>query len=344
VSADAPNAVRYRAILRDGHVESYEITLVDPDAERAVWIRATLFVSDREPERALAEGWAVTFDRRSGGAPRRVAVKHAVPYEGASFSDRGLSVRWKIDESAEPQDHFALTSGATSGLVTRRDHRVAWSLIFSGAAAPLMLLPGEALYRGPFPILKPCVPCPDARFEGEIVVDGERWPISGWRGMQAHRWGRGYPTRHASCRVNAWESDEDADFLLAGVSADIRLGPIPLPRATLLCVRDRGVTYDFNLPRDLVRSRADLGLRRWEFSAESDRARVEGSVEAHAADFVGLYTPSPDGQMTYGLGAALAHARVRFEADGKDPRTLTSRAATLEIGTREEAHGVRMYL
>lgn len=344
MSADAPNGVRYRALLRDGHVESYEVMLVDPDAERAVWLRATIFASDREPERALTEGWAVTFDRRSSGAPRKVAVKHVIPYEGASFSDSGLSARWKIGDSAEPLDHFALTAGATSGLITRRDHRVAWSLTFTGAAAPIMLLPREALYRGRFPILKPCVPYPDARFEGDVIVDGERWPVSGWRGMQAHRWGRGYPTRYAFCHVSAWEGEDDGAFLLEGVSADLRLGPIPLPRATLLCVRDHGVTYDFNLPRALVQARGDMGLRRWEFSAESERARVEGSVEAHAADFVGLYTPSPDGQMIYGLGTALAHARVRFEAEGQAPRALTSRAAALEIGTRDEAHGVRMYL
>ena len=63
-----------------------------------------------------------------------------------------------------------------------------------------------------------------------------------------------------------------------------------------------------------------------------------------ADDMVGLYYPNPHGPMTYCLNTKLARARVRFEASGRPPLLLTSRAAALEIGTRDDGHGVRMYV
>jgi hypothetical protein len=65
-------------------------------------------------------------------------------------------------------------------------------------------------------------------------------------------------------------------------------------------------------------------------------------VEARTDDMVGLYYANPDGAMTYCLNSKLASARVRFEPKGRAPLTLTSRAAALEVGTRDADHGVRM--
>lgn len=340
--AKSLNAVRFRSLIRRGHVESYFFKAADAAGQRALWIKATIYASAREPDRALAEGWAIAFDRR-GREPRHIAVKHTLPYEAASFSDRDLGVHWQLDDKATPTpDGLALAPGTTCGRVSNREHRISWDLRFSGDAPPIIPLPSPSLYEGTFPRVKLCTPNPDARFEGEAIVDGELWAIDGWRGMQGHSWGRGHAKQYAFCHISAWEGDDT--LLFEGMSADLRFGPLSLPVTTLLCVRHGGVAYDFNAPLDLLRARGDIGLRRWEFTVENGRARIEGAVEAATPDFVGLYSPDPDGDMSYCLNTSFAHARVRFEVRGGPACALTSSAAMLEIGTPDEDHGVRMYV
>ena len=75
---------------------------------------------------------------------------------------------------------------------------------------------------------------------------------------------------------------------------------------------------------------------------ESLVSRYRG--EAHEDDMVGLYYPNPDGPMTYCLNSKLARAHVRLDIRGRPPVSLHSRAAALEVGTRDSEHGVRMYV
>jgi hypothetical protein len=335
-----PNAVRFDPAARRDHVESYFLKVSDPSGDRALWIKATLFASAREPERATAEGWAIAFDRRSGKA-QHLAVKHALPAASASFSDRGLDVRWSLPAPAD--EHFALRPGEARGRVAHRGHAIGWDLRFEGEARPIMPFPFEAMYRGPFPKSKLVTPYPDLRISGEVLVDGARWDVSGWRGMQGHNWGRGHADLYAWCHANAWEED-DADFTLEALSGRVRIGPILTPLMTVVCVRYRGVDYAFNSPITIARAHGDVGLRRYGFSAESPSARIEGLLEADTDDMVGLYYPSPDGAMTYCLNSKLARAHVRFEAHGQPTLALRSRTAALEIGTHDADHGVRMHV
>jgi hypothetical protein len=359
------NAFRFQPLSHRGHVESYFIKANDPGGDRAVWFKATVLATLQEPTNPHAEGWAIAFDRR-GGTAKNVAVKHSLPLAGAFFSDRGLGVRWLLPpkparigapaiaagpsgaeagaaalEPGGDRDGVSIKPGESRGAVALREHRIAWDFTFSGEARAMVPFPSEAFYSGPFPKSKLVTPYPDLRFAGEVTVDGERWSIDGWRGMQGHNWGRGHADLYAWCQANVWE--EDADFVLEGLSARVRIGPVLSPLTTLVSVRHRGVDYAFNRPLDLVRATGDVGLRRWSFSATGKHARIEGVVDAETDDLVGLYYPNPDGAMTYCLNTKLARARVRFEADGRPPLSLTTRAAALEIGTHDEGHGVRMY-
>jgi hypothetical protein len=338
------NAVRFNPVLLAGHVESYFLKANDRSGERAIWIKATIFASVGEPLHPVAEGWAIAFDRR-GGKRHHVAVKHSLPFEAGTFNRRELGVHWKLPAApgvAEGGNELTLTPGETSGLVSAPEHQIGWKLRFSTTSAPLIHFPFPAMYEGAFPKSKLCSPYPDARFDGEVVVDGERWDLADWPGMQGHNWGKGHAESYAWCHSNTWE--EDDQFLLEGFSGKVAVGPIRTPLITLICVRHRGTSYDFNLPVDLIRSSGDIGARRWEFSAKNGRARIEGSVEAPDEDFVGLHYPNPDGPMTYCLNTKLASARVRFQPKGSAPLSLTSPAAALEIGTRDPHHGVRMYV
>jgi hypothetical protein len=331
-----PNGLRFDPKAHDNHVESYFLKATDPGGERAIWIKATVFASSTSAASPLAEGWAIAFERK-GDERRKTAVKASLPFAESSFGRGELDVRFGGSASAP---RLSMEPGRTTGALELRGHSIEWDLRYVGDERPIRPLPFAFMYEAPLPKSKLLTPVPDAVFSGELRVDGERWPVEGWKGMQGHNWGSGHAELYAWCHANAW--NEDREFVLEGLSARVRVGPILSPMTTIVSVRHRGVAYDFNQPIDLLRARGDVTLRRWNFAARSKHARIEGLVEADARDMVGLYYPNPDGPMTYCLNSKLARAHVRFEAHGRPPLILTSRGAALEIGTRDPAHGVEM--
>lgn len=350
MSANPPadwNALRFDAAHPRDHVESFFMKLNDPKGERALWLKATVFASAREPSRPMAEGWAIAFDRRSG-TTRHVAVKHELPLAKASFGTSGLGIHWEL-ETGRPalenapelaREGVSIEPGHTRGAISTHGHRIAWSLRFSGPQSSVVPLPFPWMYSPKFPSSKIVTPYPDLRFEGDVSVDRERWDIAGWRGMQGHNWGRRHTDFYAWSHINVWDQDED--FVFEGLSAQVKLGPLKTPMLTLICVRKGGVVYDFNEPRTIAKARAEVTPRTWSFSAHSRDARIEGMLSADTADMVGLYYANPAGPMTYCLNSKLARAHVRFEARGRPPLALSSKAAALEIGTHDEHHGVTM--
>lgn len=338
-----PNAVRFDPAARRDHVESYFLKANEPNGERAIWIKSTIFCSSSEPDRAIAEGWAIAFDRR-GGTNKHVAVKHVLPFEKASFSTKELGVNWTIAaaKSDEPSEHLSLHKGKTSGRIVRRNDSIAWNLELSGEPRAFVPYPFEAMYRGAFPKSKTLTPYPDLRFSGETIVNGEKWDIAHWPGMQGHNWGRGHADLYAWSHVNSWDSE--VELIVEAISGRVKVGPIMTPVLTVVCARFRGVDYLWNGPIEMARAHGDIGLRRFSFTAEAQRARIEGLFEVDTDDMVGLYYANPDGPMTYCLNSKLARAHVRLEVRGRPPVVVQSRAAALEIGTRDDDHGVRMYV
>ena len=69
---------------------------------------------------------------------------------------------------------------------------------------------------------------------------------------------------------------------------------------------------------------------------------MRGELSATTDDMVGLYYENPDGDMTYCLNSKIARAWLRLEPASGPPLEVTSRAAALEIGTKDPKHGVRM--
>ncbi|HRI69426.1 MAG TPA: hypothetical protein PK156_34580 [Polyangium sp.] len=338
-----PNGVRFDPAAGRDHVESYFLKANEPSGDRAIWIKSTIYASAKEPDRPVAEGWAIAFDRR-GGTNRHVAVKHVLPFSSASFDRERLDVHWSIPSSRadEPQQQMNLQAGKTSGRIVHRKDSIAWNLNLEGEARALVPYPYEAMYSGGFPKSKTLTPYPDLRLSGDILVNGERWDISGWPGMQGHNWGRGHADLYAWCHVNSWESE--AELIVEAISGRVRVGPVLTPVLTVVCARFRGVDYLWNGPIEMARAHGDIGLRRYSFTVEAQRARMEGLFEVDADDMVGLYYPNPDGPMTYCLNSKLARAHVRLEIRGRPPVSVNSRAAALEIGTRDADHGVRMYV
>jgi hypothetical protein len=326
--------VRYDASAKHGHVESYFLKANDPKSRRALWIKATIYATDREPSKALAEAWAIAFD----GDREHVAVKSHVPFASARFDRTAMHV--DVDSCTIDRDH-------ARGKIETSGRSVAWDLSLAGATSPLVHFPRAWMYEAPFPSSKIVSPLPDIRVSGTVVVNGETWTLDRWPGLVGHNWGRSHAFLYAWAHCNVWDDAGD-EVVFEGTSARVRVGRGKLgvlaPMTTLLCVRHRGVRYELNGARDLVRNRGSISARRWTFSGKNELVSIEGELCGENDDFVGLFYANPDGAMTYCLNSKIARGRVTIVPRGRAPIVLSTRAAALEIGTRDPNHGVRMYV
>jgi hypothetical protein len=331
----APNyeGVRYDAAAKHGHVESYFVKANDPKSRRALWLKATIYATDREPSKAVAEAWAVAFD----GDREHVAVKSHVPFASARFAPDAMRVS---------VDGCTIDREGTRGRVDTEGRTIGWDLGFAGATSPLVHFPRAWMYDAPFPSSKIVSPLPDIRISGTVDVNGERWTLDAWPGLVGHNWGRSHAFLYAWAHCNVWDDGDDVVF--EGLSARVRLGRGKLgvlaPMTTLLCVRHRGVRYDLNAPLDLARNRGEISPRRWTFHGANELVAIDGELWGENDDFVGLFYANPDGAMTHCLNSKIAHGRITLTPRGRAPIVLRTRAAALEIGTRDPNHGVRMYV
>ncbi len=327
--AESWNACRFPGSgSGSGHVESYFCKLNSPDNRRALWLKATLRVPVAADRESVAESWAIVFER---GRPPR-AAKQVVPLRAARFSDVGLDLA--------VADLFWRTGKISGGVGHAGGREILFDLRSRDVQAPLAPLPAT-FYAGSFPRFKFVSPSPDARFDGNYVVDGERVDVSDWRGMQGHNWGRGHTYRYAWGHCNQWDDVPAEDTLFfEGATAQIKLGPIVAPPVTLLAVGHRGVRHVFNTPLDLLRARGRHDMRRWSFSAENRLARVSGHLEAAGPEFAGLLYENPTGPPAHCLNSKLAQGELHLEVRGHSPIVARTRSAALEIGTQSTDHGV----
>ena len=168
----------------------------------------------------------------------------------------GLGIAWK----SAAGDRLAWSAGASSGALTLRGHTIRVDLRYTGDGKAFVPFPIDAMYTSAFPKQK--LPRrAHTRVGGEVTVDGDRWTLEGM-GCRATT-GCSTPT-DAWAHVNQWDQDEP--FVLEGFSGQVKLGPLMTPLTTMACVRHRGVSYDFNAPRDVLlrdgrRHPPALGLR-----------------------------------------------------------------------------------
>jgi hypothetical protein len=207
-------------------------------------------------------------------------------------------------------------------------------------APPLVPFPSLRMYETPLPSQKLVTPHPDSRFEGSYSVAGVTTEVRGWHGMQGRNWGTKHTELYAWSHCNQWDGHDD--LVLEGFTGRVKVGPVLAPPLSIVCVRHRGVRYDFNAPLTIVRARGTIELRRWTFSAKSALATVTGELWADTPDFVGLAYENPDGAITYCLNSKIARGRIRLSVRGRPDIEAVTRAAALEIGTKDAAHGVTM--
>jgi hypothetical protein len=340
VTRDPCAGVRYRKDAQHGHVESYFIKANDPGGRRALWLKATIYAGDRDPSRAVAEAWAIAFDREEG----HVAVKTGVPFGAARFSE---------DEFDAAIDGCTFSERGTSGRVVTGDRSVAWELRLSSIGGQLRHFPLRWMYEASFPSSKLVSLAPDGWAQGQAHINGRTWDITGWPATIGHNWGRRHAPRYAWAHCNVWEDGggeegerprKREDLVFEGVSAQIALGPVLSPASALLFVRYGAKELGHRHVFGVGRYDQEMTFRRWRFRSRRGGSSIEGELWAETDDFVGLYYPNPDGTMTYCLNTKLARAELAVKMPWGSERTFRSKAAALEIATLDPNHGVRMYV
>ena len=153
-----------RSAEKAGHYESFYLKLVQPGGGRGAWIRHT--VHKRPGEDATCALWFVLFDSSAAG-PR--ATKRQF---GADELSAGPDTYIRIADAS-------LTDGRASGRVDTAALEASWDLSFADSHEPFHHLPRDFLYRSKLPKTKFLSPYPDAVFNGELEVGGERIEVDG---------------------------------------------------------------------------------------------------------------------------------------------------------------------
>jgi hypothetical protein len=322
--------VRTQARFRDvpekaGHYESFYLKLTQPGGGRGAWIRHT--VHKRPGEEATCALWFVLFDSSAAG-PR--ATKRQF---GADELAAGPDTYIRVADAA-------LTDGRAAGRVETSALEVKWDLTFADEHKPFRHLPRDFLYNAPLPKTKFLSPYPDAVFDGQIELDGERIEVEGWRGMVGHNWGAEHAERWVWIQGSGFEGRSPEDYF------DMAVGRIKVGGATTPWVGNGMLMLDGKPHRlggfgHIPSTQVSEEPTNADFELKGKGAKVRGSVRAPAKDFVAWIYADPVGPEHNTLNCSISDLELHVELDGRPAETLrVSGAAAYEFGTRDKDHGI----
>jgi hypothetical protein len=310
---------------RAGHYESFYLKLTQPGGGRAAWIRHT--VHKRPGEGATCAVWFVLFDAGAAG-PRAVKRQFGADQLGTA-PDTYIRVA-----------DATLTDGRASGRVEADALEASWDLTFADGHEPFHHLPRDFLYSAPLPKTKFLSPYPDAVFNGQIELDGERIEVEDWRGMIGHNWGAEHAERWVWIQGSGFEGHSPEDYFDMAVGR-IKVGGRTTPwvgnAMLMLGGRAHRLGGFGHVPSTKV-AESPTGAS---FELRGKGARVRGRVSAPAKDLVAWIYADPVGPEHNTLNCSISDLELEVELDGGSPETLrVSGAAAYEFGTRERDHGI----
>ena len=315
----ADNALRFHG--QSGHVESYFLRANDPNRPRAFWLKQCVLAPLSGP--ALAESWFIWFD---GEQRRTIAQRVQQPFSEVSFSGDD------VNSKAITLDLRGKACGSLDAPEGTARFDVSWKPVDSPMAAPLSILPWKLLRAGPFPKSKLLTPSPALNFSGSLTLPGETVNVDGWLGMQGHNWGVEHTFEYAwgQCVF------PEADAMLEGFSARVKVGGRTTPRLSGLVVRRGARSYRFDRIFDGWRQRATVDDDRWTLSLRSDDGDVTLAMDARNQPMVCLGYDNPNGERSYCFNSKLAavEATVR-PSDGASFTLKSAHGGALEFLRRQ---------
>lgn len=333
--AEQDALVRFDPNRGAGHVESLFIKL-NLDGARALWLKITFLQRTMGRRDAVCETWAMAFNL--GKEPGHVAIKRTHPVSDATWESDSLYVRVADVELRHGRAKGELVDEAG-------EHRISWDLAFSTEPEGFRHLPYDWMYEGPIPKSKANSPVIDSLFEGSVTIDGKTTKIQGAPGMLGHNWGSEHAVSWCWAHCNRWVGVDGVVF--EGVTSKVKMGPVTAPQLTVLHLRLPGERVTMNGAVQLVRTRSKVEGLRWEFKGQRGDRRLEGHFTADQDRFVGVDYHEPDGRVVHCLNSKIADGEIVLL--GRSDRgwkpllsAVADRSAALEIGTRDQTHGVRI--
>ena len=310
---------RFPSVARGkGHYESFYIRACHPSGPLGVWLRYTVHKRpDAEPKGSL---WFVLFDGAAEGPIASKVTTTDLSAGGDEYIRVGDgSFRPGIAEGSAPSD--------------QADPR--WRLEVETDEEPFRYLPAAWMYRAPIPRTKAESPYPDARFRGEVEVNGRRIDVDGWRGMVGHNWGTEHAERWIWTQGTLFEGGAWFDATLGR----IKLGPLTTPWVANGVVAIDGERMRLGGPGRKVE--VDERPDGADFTIAGKGVTVRGKVWADRKDLVGWVYADPDGPEHNTVNCSIASMTLNVERDGKPPLELTTpHGAAYELGMRETDHGI----
>jgi hypothetical protein len=316
---------RFPAVAADaGHYESFYIKAARPSGGLGVWIRHT--VHKRPGQSATAALWLTVFDAQAPG-PRAVKVGF-----GADQLSAPAGSYIRID-GAE------LEPGRAAGHITAPELEARWDLRFDDSGSPFHHLPYERLYDASLPRTKFLSPYPTARFDGSLVIGGDRIDVSGWPGMIGHNWGAEHAERWVWIQGAPLEGDHGSGFDLA--AGRIKIGPATTPWVANGMLRLDGRETRLGGFGRLLSTKLSEHPSSCDFQVAGKDVTVRGRVESERRNFVAWVYADPHGPDHNTLNCSISDLRLDVEQRGTAPRRLELKGqAAYEIGMRQTDHGI----
>jgi hypothetical protein len=330
-SSEPDNRLRFVATSGAGHVESLFLKGNSPDGKRALWLKYTILVPHKQPERAVAELWAIAFDR---ARPAPVANKRSFPLAEAEIVAAPFALRLPTAE---------LRHGHARGEIGGSGPHFRWDLSYPCAPEAFRPFPHARMYTAAFPRTKTLTPAPDSRLSGFFEVEGERWEVDGYTAAQGHNWGKGHAHAYAWAHANALELAPESALLrdswIELITGRVELGPVRTPWLSCAGISIDSQLFRFDGLGSMFSRAIHIDARSYQFHFRQDDAELEGKVLADTRLIAGLRYEDPDGRNLFCLNSKLASGTFTLRARGKVFRLRSERVA-LEIGTRATDHGI----
>lgn len=310
---------------KDGHYESFYIKACRPGGGRGIWIRHT--VHKRPGEEATCAIWFVLFDAEADG-PR--ATKEQYGADRLSVPDGGYI---RIADAE-------LGDGAAVGRVATDAFEASWNLRFSDEHEPFFHLPRPSLYDARLPKTKFLSPYPNASFEGEVTVGGEKLELHGWHGMIGHNWGAEHAERWVWVQGAAFEGHDEGDYFDMAVGR-IKIAGLRTPWVGNANLVLDGTEYRLGGFEHVPSTKVHEEPSSCRFGLKGKGIRVSGLVSSEPKNFVAWVYADPVGPEHNTLNCSISDLELEVERDGEPAERLTvSGAAAYEFGTRDLDHGI----
>jgi hypothetical protein len=310
---------------KDGHYESFYIKACRPGGGQGVWIRHT--VHKRPGEEATCAIWFVLFDADAQG-PR--ATKAQYGQDQLSVPEGGYI---RVAE-AELGDGHAIGRVATDAF------EASWNLRFADEHEPFHHLPRESMYDSKLPKTKFLSPYPNATFDGDVTVGGEKLELDGWRGMIGHNWGAEHAERWVWVQGAAFDGHEEGDYFDMAVGR-IKIAGLKTPwvgNANLVLDGEAHRLGGFGHIRSTKVQEEPTSCR---FALKGQGVKVSGYVSSEPKNFVAWVYADPVGPEHNTLNCSISDLELEVDREGKPIERLTvTGAAAYEFGTRDLDHGI----